>query len=136
MQAHNPPVTGAALSRAVGVSRATVSDWLSGKTKDIKGAHLVKIARALNINSEWLAIGKGQQTTLKISEEPAPYNDIQPDIKTMQRATRFIFDNYSAQQLKNNGAEWTTIRIIKLFDLFNDPASDKLNTRTILKLID
>jgi phage repressor protein C with HTH and peptisase S24 domain len=47
------------LASRVGVSSASVSDWLSGKSKDIKGSHAYKIERALNISLAWLFDNEG-----------------------------------------------------------------------------
>lgn len=49
----------AQLSREVGVSRATVTDWLSGKTADLKGKNLTRAAAVLNVTGRWLSSGKG-----------------------------------------------------------------------------
>ena len=46
------------LARATGSSRASVSDWMSGKTKEIKGHRLIKAAQFLQVSPEWLATGK------------------------------------------------------------------------------
>jgi transcriptional regulator with XRE-family HTH domain len=47
------------LVRAVGVSAPTISDWESGKIKNIEGENLRKLANALKVNSDWLLTGKG-----------------------------------------------------------------------------
>jgi transcriptional regulator with XRE-family HTH domain len=54
-----PKVTQAALARGVKVSQPTVNDWLSGKSKTIRGPILVRVAAFLGVSAEWLATGKG-----------------------------------------------------------------------------
>lgn len=52
-------MTAADLARAVGVKPSSMSLWLDGTTKSIKGGNLVKAAKALQVNVEWLATGRG-----------------------------------------------------------------------------
>lgn len=47
------------LARACKIKAPSVSDWLSGKTKLLKGPNLIRAANFLNVNSEWLGAGKG-----------------------------------------------------------------------------
>jgi transcriptional regulator with XRE-family HTH domain len=64
-----PVVTQAALARVCEVSPPSVSDWLSGKTKTLAGMNLVKAARLLNVNPEWLGTGRGPMR-LNASAQP------------------------------------------------------------------
>jgi phage repressor protein C with HTH and peptisase S24 domain len=52
--------TGAALAKATGNKPASVSDWLSGKTKMMGGENAVKTCGFLRISQEWLFFGKGR----------------------------------------------------------------------------
>jgi transcriptional regulator with XRE-family HTH domain len=54
-----PTVLQADLARACGVKPSSVSDWLSGETKSLKGNSLAKAAAILKVNPLWLAEGKG-----------------------------------------------------------------------------
>ena len=47
------------LARACGVKPPSVSNWLSGKTKELKGETLLRAAAFLEVNPEWLAYGSG-----------------------------------------------------------------------------
>jgi transcriptional regulator with XRE-family HTH domain len=49
------------LVRAAKVSRAAVSGWISGETKEIKPRHLFHVARALGVDPEWLSTGNGEK---------------------------------------------------------------------------
>lgn len=49
----------AELARAVKVKPPSVSDWLSGETKTIKGENLLRAAQALQCTPQWLATGLG-----------------------------------------------------------------------------
>lgn len=54
-----PPVTAADLARACHVKPASVSEWVNGPTKYLRGPNAVNAARALRVNVEWLASGRG-----------------------------------------------------------------------------
>ncbi|WP_153903434.1 helix-turn-helix domain-containing protein, partial [Acinetobacter baumannii] len=56
-----PPkkVKGIDLARAVGVKPPSVSDWLSGRSKTMEGENLIKAAKFLGVNPDWLATGAG-----------------------------------------------------------------------------
>jgi phage repressor protein C with HTH and peptisase S24 domain len=53
-------ITQAELARACGVKPPSVSGWLSGKSKFLRGENLLQAARALKVNEDWLATGKGE----------------------------------------------------------------------------
>ena len=57
-----PPkkVKGIDLARAVGVKPPSVSDWLSGRSKTMEGENLIKAAKFLGVNPDWLATGAGE----------------------------------------------------------------------------
>ncbi|PMC18208.1 helix-turn-helix domain-containing protein [Oligella urethralis] len=61
------------LAKAAGVSRASVNDWISGKSQNIRGENLVKVAKLLNVNSSWLATGHGK------FDSKWPFKNIQPE---------------------------------------------------------
>lgn len=75
-----PKISQVALARACKVSQPTVNDWLSGKSKTIKGPILVRVAAYLGVSPEWLATGRGpriqdanRELNVKISEARAGY---------------------------------------------------------------
>lgn len=61
------------IANSVGVSAASVNDWLSGKSQNIRGENLVKVAKLLKVDSNWLATGFGQMDT------KWPFKKIQPE---------------------------------------------------------
>lgn len=70
-----PKVTGAELARACGISRPSVSGWLTGESKGMSGENLLATARRLGVRPEWLANGVGpmrDENTLAALAEPAP----------------------------------------------------------------
>ena len=52
----------AELARRAGVKPASVNNWLSGKTKTLKGENLLRAATALQCNPRWLSSGVGAPT--------------------------------------------------------------------------
>lgn len=66
-----PPKKKAAdLARACGVKAASVSDWMSGKTKKLEGANLLMAAEFLDVEPWWLATGEGEMR--RSTSAPAP----------------------------------------------------------------
>lgn len=66
-------LSAADLSRAVGVKPSSMSLWLNGTTKSIKGSNLLKAAKALKVDAEWLATGKGSAQSHSVQEPLAQY---------------------------------------------------------------
>lgn len=56
-----PKITQQALADAAHVSQTSVNDWLSGKSKSMRGGNLIAVAKHLKVNASWLATGKGQR---------------------------------------------------------------------------
>lgn len=54
------------LARHVGVQSPSVNDWISGKTKTIKGQNLLRAAEFLGVNPLWLAEGKGPKSAASL----------------------------------------------------------------------
>ena len=63
------------IAARLGITRSAVSDWFSGKTKEIKSKHLLELANFLGVDAEWLDCGKGKmlqsstKTASRLSEE-------------------------------------------------------------------
>lgn len=80
-----PKVTGKALAAACGVAPASVSDWLSGKSKTMEGSNLVYACEALKVRPKWLACGIGPMRTalaapdLAVHEPGVVYLPDRPD---------------------------------------------------------
>lgn len=68
-----PDVTAADIARACGIKPPSVSDWLSGKTKSIKGDNLLATAKLFGVRPEWLSTGLGSPTARveEVSESDA-----------------------------------------------------------------
>lgn len=78
----------AELARRCHVSTATVSDWRSGETKQLKAENADKICKVLNLSQSWLLHGKGEMTinqdtaVKQVSESTAEYN-LSPRLKAI-----------------------------------------------------
>lgn len=47
------------IAAACGVTKATVNDWMQGRTRNIRPENLFALADALGVSARWLATGKG-----------------------------------------------------------------------------
>lgn len=61
LMAENPKITQSGLGKACNVKQPSVNDWLSGRTKRMRGEVLLKAAAYLNVDDNWLATGKGSR---------------------------------------------------------------------------
>lgn len=53
--------TKAALARAAGVTPASVTHWVTGDTKEIKGETAARLQMATGFSAAWIATGRGQK---------------------------------------------------------------------------
>lgn len=68
-------IIAADLARACGVKPPSVSGWLSGKSKFLRGENLLLAAKALKVSQLWLATGRGPMElpeNLEEQEFPRP----------------------------------------------------------------
>lgn len=61
----NPEYTQANIARGCGVKQPSVNDWLSGRTKRMRGEVLLKAAAFFQVDEQWLATGLGEKNKLK-----------------------------------------------------------------------
>ena len=64
-------ITKAELARRVGVSPPSINGWFTGKAKFLRGENLLAAARALGVDQDWLASGKGNMHRATLRETPA-----------------------------------------------------------------
>lgn len=111
-----PKVTQKALADACGVQPPSVSEWLSGRTKNMEGANLLAAAKFLRVNPDWLATGRGEmrpsdpaklvtQDDLDLSEIAEIYKRLDPDNKARVKSIIKIIDNPSAARKAQNHDE-------------------------------
>ena len=76
----DPSKKQSALAEACGVTRASVSDWISGKSKTLKPENLVAAADYLGVELRWLANGTGPKHSIyRITEAPAKFEIREPE---------------------------------------------------------
>lgn len=69
-------ITKAELARRVGISAPSVNGWFTGKAKFLRGENLLAAAKALDVDQDWLASGKGSMHRQVVAEAPpAQYLD-------------------------------------------------------------
>lgn len=81
-----PSVTPAELARACGVKQPSVSDWLSGKTQNLKGNNLYRASAYLKVNPAWLSEGRGH---MRKGGGAEPFLPVYED-KLSQRGLRIV----------------------------------------------
>jgi hypothetical protein len=54
------------------ISRAAVSKWFRGETKELRAAHVFAVARRCEVDPEWLATGNGAMKRGAKSSTPVP----------------------------------------------------------------
>jgi len=64
-------LTQAELARRVGISPPSVNGWFSGKAKFLRGENLLAAAKALGVNENWLATGRGQMLAADDGSRPS-----------------------------------------------------------------
>jgi len=145
MSEATPPMRAADLCRSIKISKATMSDWLSGKTRYIRGENLVKAAKALNVTSEWLGTGalpmRPPSTTAKgvyqVSENTAPIyigsKGIPPE--DLLRIMHIIDAGISMETFKNWTAEERKRIVNILQTIILDRESKDLSDDFILKMV-
>ena len=70
-----PKVSGLDLANACKVAPASVSGWLSGKSKTMEASNLLAAARLLNVDPDWLATGVGRKArTHGVTQDLARYD--------------------------------------------------------------
>lgn len=68
------------LAKKIGVTRAAVGAWESGKTKRILGENLLKIATALDVKPDWLETGKGEKHWQEVTGYLDSYQNFRKNI--------------------------------------------------------
>ncbi|MEO5811570.1 MAG: helix-turn-helix transcriptional regulator [Rhodanobacter sp.] len=88
----------AELARRCNVKPPSVSGWLSGKSKFLRGENLLRAADALDVSNQWLATGKGSKirTANMVNDQRPEYMvgaPIDPDIVLhVAQALHNVFD--------------------------------------------
>ena len=92
----------AELARAAGVKSSSVRGWFTGKTKELSGPVLLKVADFYGVHSEWLATGKGpkwarEQLTngdvggsVTFGQTGAPSHPVTPDPEILHEALMLL----------------------------------------------
>lgn len=75
------------LARHVGVQSPSVNDWISGKTKTIKGQNLLRAAEFLGVNPLWLAEGKGPKSAASLKTVRYAIDEFAEDEVTNKKTT-------------------------------------------------
>lgn len=69
-----------------------------------------------------------------VNDSASDYNT-SIDEDRMTKATQFVFEHVGIETMQHKGASWCAQLTLKLYDVFQDPASDNLKPQTLLKLV-
>lgn len=132
-----PPkkIKGVELARAVGVKPPSVSDWLTGKSKNMDGPNLIRAAQFLKVNSKWLATGIGKPTDEEtrtefsnVSFDSLPFIEI-PVLDYVQAG---LFGTVEYDGINPKGRTYTTYQSSNPSEVFNLIVEGKSMTPTFL----
>ena len=122
-----------------GISTQVYNNW---RERGIPHQHKIKISELLGLSYYWLTNGdepRYADNLLLIAESKLKYgadnNDLESNKKAIVKATRFLYEHLSAQEIDDHGPTWTGETIAYLMDFYKDPASENMNETTILRLI-
>jgi transcriptional regulator with XRE-family HTH domain len=87
------------LASRCGVSRAAVSGWINGTTKNIRNDHLLMVADTLGLEIRWLISGKGPR--LAAQAPPVNYDSQDLDLLHAPPEVKAIFRNILTQTQKH-----------------------------------
>lgn len=62
--ADDPCLSQAGLARACGIKEPSVTNWVNGRTRTIKGPNLLAAAAYLGVSPQWLSSGRGAKKPL------------------------------------------------------------------------
>lgn len=118
-----PPkkIKGVELARAVGVKPPSVSDWLSGKSKNMEGPNLIRAAQFLKVNSKWLATGIGKPTDEEIKSEfsNVSFNNLPVmEIPVLDFVQAGLFGTVEYDGINPKDKTYTTYQSAKPSDVF------------------
>lgn len=121
------------LARALNISRASVSGWLTGDSKSMKAAHLLNAAQWLSVSAVWLESGKGP-IELPARTPPPEATDDEPALLaawrwlTRHERTEFLEAIQSRAMAYQAAAEERAMRVQarKLAHPAYSPTADKV----------
>jgi hypothetical protein len=118
----------AELGRAANVKSSSVAGWLSGKTKELSGPVLLRVADFFGVSKEWLATGKGPRepfnnnelgrsmTSVQLGQ---PSHSVTPDPEILHEALMLLEHDESQA-----GAYPPRLRSTRLAELYGRIAAD------------
>ncbi len=79
------------LARELGLSKASISQWLSSTTKELSASNALNAAKVLNVDPYWLVFGTGSPETELTTQERGIIDSIRRlDNESAELAERLI----------------------------------------------
>jgi hypothetical protein len=76
--AENPELKPGQVAKAIGATRTSMGDWLSGKTKYATPVHALSLANFFKVNLTWLTTGEGEKY-VKDNEKIGNLSHVKPE---------------------------------------------------------
>jgi transcriptional regulator with XRE-family HTH domain len=125
-------VTAADLARACKIKPPSVSDWLSGETKSIRGSNLLAAARLLGVNPEWLDTGQGPRDAP--TSAPGHSQSVRLDPEILLDIAETLNDRYALEGGFNLASEAGAREFARAYEIWTGTA-DATTERKTLKLV-
>lgn len=120
-----PKVSQAALARACKVSQPSVNDWLSGKTKTIRGGTLLAVARYLHVDPDWLATGKAtREMNVKLKGEDLRAGSQNPTIDARILSRALFWLDFEERAMGLSQPMQRAERLITLYQLIEQDGGE------------
>lgn len=107
-------LTANGLAKLVGVSHVAVGQWLSGASKNIKGATAIRVASALGVNLDWLLTGVGPRKGAKAEPVIAVEGPILPNDCVQVPMTK-IDRSFGEQQMQDKNRSYFNKGIFEFY---------------------
>lgn len=112
---HDAGLSANGLAKLVGVSHVAVGQWLSGASKNIKGATAIKVASALGVNLDWLLTGSGPRKGAKAEPVIAVDGPILPDDCVQVPITKIENRLFGEQQMRDKNRSYFNKGIFEFY---------------------
>lgn len=97
------------LARALGISRASISDWLKGATGQPKPENLFVCADFLGVKPQWLLTGKGEKYAEQLEEDETELLDLYRGLDAEGRESLLQFAQFLGSH-RSSSAPYSSAR--------------------------
>ena len=122
------------LAEALGVTQGTIGHWYRGERKPRGLEQFRRLEHALELAPGTLTSADAGAPYLTTTSA-APYRP-SLDFDAIDKAMRFLMDQYGLERMQQKGPAWCAKTIIMLYDLLHTPATAGLSAEQLDKLLE